>query len=300
MIEENKYLMEEDRDGFHVDAARKKLWYTELKIMEEIKRICKKHGLQYFLIGGTAIGAMRHKGFIPWDDDLDIGMLREDFDRFLAFSRDELDKKYEVQYGPVGDVFTALLRVRDGSTTGILRDERNKKGNQGIFIEIYPFDNTPDNPLAKKIQCARSSLYSYLIHDRFFHFNKRGIRKLLTKLYKGVKTEDLWNKWEKLCKKYNCRPTKYVNTIMLTRYAKQGIHHFRRENVDRIVEVPFEFTEMSIAIGNDECLRLQYGDYMQLPPLEKRGTHHDNAVFYDADHPYTFWFGKQELEEYFR
>ena len=300
MIEEEKYLIEEDRDGFHVDQARKKLWYVELSIMEEIDTICKKHGIQYFLICGASIGAMRHKGFIPWDDDLDIGMLRSDFDKFIEASQKEMSCKYELQYGIVGDIVTALLRIRDGSTTGILSGERFSRGNQGIFVEIYPFDNVPDGMIAKKLQYALSSVYSYVIYDRFFHFNKGGIKKLITILFSKMSNRELWHKWEKLCKKYNHKPTKYVDTIMLTHYAKQGIFYFKRENVADVIKVPFEFTELYIGVGNDECLRLQYGDYMQLPPKEKRGVHHDTAVFYDPYHPYTYWLGKPELENHFR
>ena len=299
MIDQSAYIKPETRDGFYVDSTRKKLWYTELAIMDEIKRICEKHGLHYFLIGGVSIGAMRHKGFIPWDDDLDIGMLRYDFDRFIEIAKSELDKKYEVQYGILGDIVTPLLRVRDGSTTGIIRAERFSHENQGIFVEIYPFDNVPDSKIAKKVQYFLSSVYSYVIHNRFFHFNKGGLKKIAIVLFRRLDSDELWKRWEKLCKKYNNKKTKYVDTIMLTHYAKEGIHYFKTENVTKTIEVPFEFTEMSIGVGNDECLRLQYGDYMQLPPIDKRGTHHNNTVFYDPDHPYSYWIEKEELSSYF-
>ena len=96
------------------------------------------------MIGGSAIGAVRHNGFIPWDDDLDIGMLRNNFETFKEVAPKELPDEYYIEYGVLSDnIFSSLLRIRNKNTTGILVDEfRQGSEGGGIFIEIYPFDNT--------------------------------------------------------------------------------------------------------------------------------------------------------------
>lgn len=293
-------LNPEIRDGYQVDTARKKLWNIELEIMAEIKAVCKRHNLHYFLIGGTAIGAMRHKGFIPWDDDLDIGMLRNDFDLFMKYARDELEEKYCIQYGICGDICTALMRVRDINSTGILKSDRFSKENQGIFIEIYPFDNVPDNKWMQKKQYRLVKLYSFLVYDRYYHFQKSAAKKMIVKFFSAIPSDKLWQMLEKETRRYNNKNTKMVDTIMLPHYAEQNIHLFERLKCEKTIQVPFENTELEIAVGNDEFLRQQYGDYMKLPPIESRGTHHDNTVFYDPDKSFSQWVNTPELEKFFK
>lgn len=93
------YLRTEIRDGYQVSVTRKKVWLCELEMATWFCNVCEKYGLNYFLIGGSAIGAVRHNGFIPWDDDLDIGMLRSDFDKFRKVSIRELPSNYKIEYG---------------------------------------------------------------------------------------------------------------------------------------------------------------------------------------------------------
>ena len=118
------YLRTEIRDGYQVSVTRKKVWLCELEMATWFCNVCEKYGLNYFLIGGSAIGAVRHNGFIPWDDDLDIGMLRSDFDKFRKVSIRELPSNYKIEYGVLkNNVFSSLLRIRNNDTTGIIVDE---------------------------------------------------------------------------------------------------------------------------------------------------------------------------------
>jgi len=291
---------EETRDGFFVSSQRKRLWNVELEIFNNFQEICERHELNYFLIGGTAIGAVRHKGFIPWDDDMDIGMLRDDFDRLIEHLKTELNSQYYVQYGPCEkDLFSPLLRIRDGNTTGILNCDRKSQANQGIFIEIYPFDNVPDNILLRKIQLYESKILSNILHSRFYNIKLGTVSNFINCFLKRKTVEELFDIWTRICKKHNRKNTKYVDTIMLPIYALQGIHLFERSGC-KTVFVPYENTKVRIPIENGKFLEQQYGDYMKLPPIEELGRHHDNTVFYDPDHPYTFWINNQGLDAKFR
>lgn len=290
---------DEVRDGFLVTSERKRLWNIELNILENFQEICNRHGLEYFLIGGTAIGAVRHKGFIPWDDDMDIGMLRKDFDKLLVYLKKELKPNYYVQYGPCEkDLFSPLLRIRDGNTTGILNCDKKSHANQGIFIEIYPFDNTPDNKILRKFQLYESKIISNVLHSRFYDIKLGFLSQVVNLALKHKSSVEIFELWEQICKRYNRKNTRFVDTVMIPTYALQGIHRFERNGCNTVL-IPFEDIQVKIAKSNDAFLKQQFGDYMELPPIEQRGQHHDNTVFYDPDHPYTFWIDNPELNQKF-
>ena len=119
----------------------KKIWQVELSILDEIDKICKKHGLQYFLVHGTLLGAVRHKGFIPWDDDLDISMPRKDYDNFVKFAARELPDHLGLCLpGRNGDSFCSTTRIRDSRTSAIEQHDLDHAGNLGIWVYILPMD----------------------------------------------------------------------------------------------------------------------------------------------------------------
>lgn len=300
MMNKEDFLKTEIRDGYQVSVTRKKVWLCELEMAAWFCNVCEKYGLNYFLIGGSAIGAVRHNGFIPWDDDLDIGMLRNDFDKFRKVSIRELPDNYKIEYGVLKDnVFSSLLRIRNNDTTGIIVDEyeQNAPGG-GIFIELYPFDNVQIG-IRRKLQLAKASILFLALNNWNRKENFSGIKKLIINGLKMFPIESVWQMYEKNNKKYSGTKTEYVDTVALPSYAKQGIHFYRKADVEQIVSHSYEFMCLNIPKGNDKCLRQQYGDYMELPPLEKRGIHHDFIVFYDPDKPYQEYKDSETLKKYF-
>lgn len=130
---------------YQVSVTRKKVWLCELEMATWFCNVCEKYGLSYFLIGGSAIGAVRHNGFIPWDDDLDIGMLRSDFDKFRKVSIRELPSNYKIEYGVLKNkVFSSLLRIRNNDTTGIIVDEYEQALGDYLIVGVTAddFDKT--------------------------------------------------------------------------------------------------------------------------------------------------------------
>lgn len=299
-MNKNKYLEPEIRDGYQVSTTRKKVWLCELEMAEWFCNVCKKYNLKYFLIGGSAIGAVRHNGFIPWDDDLDIGMLRSDFDKFREVSINELPQNYKIEYGVLDDnIFSYLLRIRDNNTTGIIIDEYKQKSlGGGIFIEIYPFDKVLTG-IKRKVQLAKSSVLFLALNNWNRENEFSGIKKWVIKGLKKLSIETVWKMYESNNKKYMNSKEGYVDTVALPSYAKQGIHFYRIGDVQKTVPHKYEFMELDIPIGNDQCLRQQYGDYMQLPTIEKRGTHHDFIVYYDPYKPYQEYKDSEILKRYF-
>ena len=174
----NNINRDEIRNGFLVTSQRKKLWNVQINIMQEFARICKKHNLRWFAIGGTLIGAARHDGFIPWDDDVDIAMLRPDYEKFRKIAVDEIKSPYhlDIWYNyrlerdkpseltdnslplisqnhydnyPVQAPFLPLIKIRDKRTMAI-EFPNDRSFNQGIWIDIFPMDSLP--PFAEKQQ----------------------------------------------------------------------------------------------------------------------------------------------------
>lgn len=299
-MKKDEFISDEERAGFKVSAVRKRVWQCELEMAGWFCKVCQKYNLGYFLIGGSAIGAVRHNGFIPWDDDLDIGMLRKDFDTFREVAQKELPEEYYIEYGILkGNIFSSLLRIRSRKTTGIIVDEFNQNSiGGGIFIEIYPFDHTFSG-VRRKIQLAKSSLYFLVLNNWNRANDFKGIKRLIIQVMKLFSIGWIWKCYERNNVKYDNVDTEYVDTIALPSYAKQNIHFYLIEDVNETTPHIYEFMELNIPRGNDRCLRQQYGDYMQLPPLKDRGTHHDFIVFYDPDKPFTEYKDSDVLSRYF-
>ena len=129
--------------------------------------------------------------------------------------------------------------------------------------------------------------------------NFSGIKRLIISGLKMFPIESVWRMYEKNNTKYSGKKTEYVDTVALPSYAKQGIHFYKKTDVQQTVSHSYEFIDLNIPKGNDTCLRQQYGDYMELPPLEKRGTHHDFIVFYDPDRSYLGYKDSEILKRYF-
>jgi lipopolysaccharide cholinephosphotransferase len=135
------FLKEEERDEFLVTEKQKKVWAVELDMLLKFDSICKKHGLTYFLMFGSLLGAIRHQGFIPWDDDVDVGMPRKDYDKLLTLT-DEFEMPYFLQtpYTDEG-YYYSYAKIRNSNTSGITQQFRFQEINWGLMLDVYPIDN---------------------------------------------------------------------------------------------------------------------------------------------------------------
>ena len=143
----------------------RKLQMIELEILDAIAELCAKHDISWFLEGGTALGAIRHRGFIPWDDDVDIGMLRYDYDRFLSIAEKELPDEFELHYPEKTDCYAVTFAKICKRGTRFWTQETIDAGfNQGIFVDVFPYDKASKNPAQRKRQLSMASRYTKMLY----------------------------------------------------------------------------------------------------------------------------------------
>jgi len=258
----------------------------ELEILQEIMRICNAHSIPYFAVGGTALGAVRHNGFIPWDDDIDIGMMREDYEKFLEVARTDLNSEYDlVHYSTYEDHPVYFAKIKKKGTLFVEKGVNKLKIPKGIFVDIMPYDYCPSNP-KKQRQFVRKTIFlnnlfvtkttsiSTFERNKVKRFVKTVIRKVLHCILLAVPKRYLYKKLDTHLKKYSQGPREYVcqNKFMNT------ITRF--DNIFPTSTHVFEGLEISMPGNQDAFLRGYFGNYMQLPPENKRITHSPELLKY--------------------
>ncbi len=244
-----------------------------LSITKDIDKMCRENGIKYYLFGGSALGAKRHQGFIPWDDDLDIVFDSENYDKFIALCKTRLNTdKYILQEGGV-DWPEHFSKIRLKGTH--IREHGEYYINEdmdGIFVDIFRVDNAPNSKIARAIQYFWGKLLLT------FAMNKKGykadtvVKKAMNMLSSTLKFKPLYKFAHKQYYKYNNRHTYWTSDVMgRTRWHNAFIP---REVYGKPTEVKFEDTTLFAHHDLDKYLTISYGDYMKLPPEEKRvGMH---------------------------
>lgn len=254
-----------------------KIHGLHLVLAEELKRICEKYNIKYFMIAGTLLGAVRHKGFIPWDDDMDFGMLREDFEHFLAVCSLELNKTlFYLQTGESDKYYTFnFAKLRLNGTEVYEEFSGKSKTHKGIYIDIFPIDAVPDNKIARGIQYKLFWFYRNILWVKCGYGSEKRKKTLEYKIAKFLSSfftiEWLKEKKEKIISKYKGIITKDVVTSDGTYGLKKET--LRREWIDNICDYDFEDKVYPGIEASDEYLSYFYGDYMKLPPENKRNHH---------------------------
>lgn len=237
-----------------------------LIIANEIKRICEKNGIKYFLIGGTYLGAVRHKGFIPWDDDMDLGMLRDDYEKFLKIAGDELDDRFFISsMESEADYGLAFIKVRLNGTR-FYETANPEILHSGIFVDIFPLDRFPDNKISRIIQLNQIKLYKnalfYKCGYKYPYSNRSVIGMTLVKYISKKDKKKISKKLTDVLTRYNSRKTKLYFDISDGYYPEQSLH--------TLENATFEDEEFPIPGNVDETLSLIYGEWRKLPPEEER------------------------------
>ncbi len=261
----------------------KLLHKVDMDIVKNVLEICKRHKLEYYMIGGTMLGAIRHKGFIPWDDDIDLGLPRESYEVFLKHAPNELKKNYKlVNYKTDPKYHYYITRVLDVDTKVIeerIGNESEKYTNASI--DIFPLDGTPNNLILRKIYFFRvlyhRALMSLCYKDSIDRKRKRGkFEKLLLGIVEKIPIEKTTTpykqkeKIDRLLKSQKFENSKYVGNIMGAYRTREIVP---KEFYGSGKMYKFEDIEMNGLELYDEYLSYTYGDYMQLPPKEKQKTH---------------------------
>ena len=250
-----------------------KLHQIHLEILNEFAKICNKHNLSYSLAYGTLLGAIRHSGFIPWDDDVDVFMPRKDYEEFLKIAVNELDSKYYLDCFNTNKNY--LLQFAKIKKNGTIFDEEathHLNGHKGIFIDVFPMDNVYDNIkrsyfdaiLIKNITNtitikSKISKLKEARHPIIVTFFRIFSIKTLMKIQKWLSTKNKNNNSKNVVCYYSVYP-----------FKKEV---FPREDIFPTTKVTFEGNKYDAIKNYDKFLTNLYGDYMKLPPKEKRVNH---------------------------
>lgn len=262
----------------------------EMEMLKEIDRICKKYEIRYFLVGGSLLGAVRHKGFIPWDDDLDIGMMRDDYEKFRKVAPGELNEKYAYQsYLNEPDSHYIFDKVRLKDTWFSTKFSNKFDIENGLFIDILVYDKTSNSPAMQNWHIKWLLFWTQMINMvwsglKKAHFGYR-VFKHIQWLVKIPSLNWYHKRLEHCLKKYDRNP----KCVYLLDGVGQNIRKgaFPASWFDELLMVPFEDMILPIPAGYDEYLRHWYGDsYMELLPLEKRFSGHVMARIDLGDYLY--------------
>ena len=249
--------------------------------LEAIDAVCREHGLRYYLWAGTMLGAVRHKGFIPWDDDMDICMPRPDYEQLISNWREWLPQPYEVIAPETDPTYPyPFAKIEDASTTVLERPDF--KFLEGVYIDVFPIDGAPADEQKRKSHFKYYKFWRHLLflrgRDPFKH--GKGPRSWFPwLLHKVYSLEDLQNKVKDYMTKYPYDTSDYVCDY------DDGLRGVIEKRILGTPQVyPFEDKQFLGVEHYDEYLSNKYGNYMQLPPKEKQIQHHFFRL--DLNRPY--------------
>ena len=288
----------EERDGFLISEEMKRAWAAQLETLKVISDICDQYGFHYFAYWGTLLGAVRHQGFVPWDDDMDIGMLRQDLTRFLSIAKEVLPEGYYIrswQNDPYTDQI--IVRVINGDKIDFSKEHLDKYHGcpYAVGIDIFPIDWIPDDDEEYNLQVqliGMANTVGYIWEDE--------TKCLAEKRYLTVETEKATGFGFDETKNIKTQATQLADAISAMygpsdtnslgiplRGLYDGDQRFPKECFMTLIKQPFEITEIPIPIGYHEILTKYYGDYTE----KKRYEGHDYPFYKDQ---------KEVLENYLK
>ena len=292
---DKEYLEDEVREGFFVPAEIKQAWSAQLEVLNDIDKVCRDNGIQYFADWGTLLGAVRHHGYVPWDDDVDICMKRQDYDRFIRIAKDILPEYYEVfDIRSDEDNDNFVTRIINGRNMNVSKEHLKKYHGfpYPAGLDVFPLDYISSNDEEDKLQselirivCSVRSLVM-AVNSKGENAAQSEIEEVNVKIKQveelcGIQivkdkniAQQLLILAERLFGLYSEDDADYITLMYKWVYA--GKYKIPKECYDREIRVPFENISISVPCGYDQILRIKYGDYMT---PKKRGGSHDYPFF---------------------
>ena len=286
-------LNEEVRNGYTISTEMKRVWSIQMDLLKKLLEVCDKYHLRIWADGGTLLGTVREHGYIPWDDDIDMAMLRDDFDVLVKIAPKEFSHPYFFQFGYTEKYYPlGHAKIRMDNTTAIVPEKKVFHIHQGIFIDIFPYDAVPDNQAVfdRLITERKHYLSSFLgcLTPLSFRHPGRSCRTILSRLqYKR-----LFSQFENLFRRNSIEKNEYVSCLS---FIIDEQHFLRKKEwYNDTLYLPFEDIMMPVPAGYHCILEKQYGDY--LTPRKCSGYHSFWKI--DTDHSYKMYL--PELKDYLK
>lgn len=281
------------------EISLRELQNKSLEIALYFKDFCNEHGLLFYMCGGCCIGSLRHKGFIPWDDDVDVFMPRDDYEKLKElWPKYANTEKYACVYADKNRVDGNLfVTIRDNDTTAIKPYQVDMDISHGVALDVLPLDGWPDGKMKRKMQVFWALVYSLYCAQTVPVNHGKAVSvagKIALTLVPSKKFRyKLWKLAERKMTKYPIKECNYITELCSGPYYMKK--QYPREAFDKAIWVDFENVKMPIPQGYDVYLRTAFGDYMKLPPKEKQKPHHD-AIFIDLNNSYKKYKGVYYLK----
>ena len=284
-MDRKTFLRSETRAGFWVDEERKRLWLCLLDMLECVAAICDKHGLTYYLGGGTLLGAVRHGGIIPWDDDIDIHLMREDYDRLQEILPNELPRHYFMQNSATDPEYTIThLKIRDArySAIPLYHVREHAVYNMGAFLDIFPLDGKASTEKERNRQLRDlkwlKSFHRLAVMRKPRNIKQRIAAAFCSAVYRAVGAGRFYRWRERVTARYGTEQETLVLAI-----AEFGFRDWKKRIwLERTEKVPFEYLTCTVPTQADETLTAQFGDWHQFV----KGTGWHGEMVFDMNRDY--------------
>ena len=281
------FLEKEVRCGYEVSEKLKKIWAVELDLLKQLLDVCKRHNINVQVFAGTLLGAVRHKGMIPWDDDIDVCMTRSDYKRLCQIASKEFKYPYFFQNALTDrERYSAYARLRNSETTAIITGCETAKYNNGIYIDIFPLDGYFKSKILETFHFFLIRVFGKFCFS-YYGWKDRKILPVILSPFLHFLPYSFW------CKMHDmivAMATPFVERIGIRASLGFGRRYFLlKSELKDIIELPFENIKVPVPREYERVLTRTYGDFMTFPPMEQRGKWHEGKIHFEPDIPYKVY-----------
>lgn len=287
---------EETRNGYLITEKQKRIWNIQMQLLNKVLDVCDRYGLRVWAEGGTLLGAVRHKGYIPWDDDIDLSMFRDDYNKLLAIADKEFKFPFFLQTAYSDkEYLRGHAQFRMSGTSAILPSDIWADFHQGIFIDIFVYDYLPvegeRHSVFSALEKKRAVMHEYVYGSAFCRMPWIHINNSLKIFFAGG-LKPYFRQFESIILNHKNKETKQVGDVLWTSH---NYHKYMHESEwhENTVYLPFEDIKIPVPVGYEKILTRQYGDYMT--PVQAPSCH--GEVKFDINSDYKVKLREMRLNK---